>query len=70
MPDPSQFNIDRTYQGLWTMTFSNRSTCLFPQRRIGSANDRPRGGPVREGRGVPVGESRFFRRPSRRSQGS
>ena len=27
-------------------------------------------GPVGEGRSVPVGESRFFHRPSRRSQGS
>ena len=33
MPDPSQFNIDRTYPGRWMITFSNRqSTCLFPQR--------------------------------------
>jgi hypothetical protein len=23
MPDPSQFNTDRTYPGLWTITFSN-----------------------------------------------
>jgi hypothetical protein len=23
MPDPSQFNTDRTYPGQWTITFSN-----------------------------------------------
>jgi hypothetical protein len=23
MPDPSQFNTDRTYPGRWTITFSN-----------------------------------------------
>jgi hypothetical protein len=23
MPDPSQFNTDRTYLGRWTITFSN-----------------------------------------------
>ena len=24
MPDPSQFNIDRTHPGRWTITFSNQ----------------------------------------------
>jgi enoyl-CoA hydratase/carnithine racemase len=29
MPDPSQFNIDRTYLGLWTITFSNPPINMF-----------------------------------------
>jgi enoyl-CoA hydratase/carnithine racemase len=29
MPDPSQFNIDRTYPGLWTITFSNPPINIF-----------------------------------------
>src|SRR6202142_3943568 len=29
MPDLSQFNIDRTYPGLWTITFSNPPINLF-----------------------------------------
>src|SRR6202453_2162522 len=29
MPDPSQFNIDRTYPGLWTITFSNPPINMF-----------------------------------------
>jgi enoyl-CoA hydratase/carnithine racemase len=29
MPDPSQFNIDRTYPGLWTVTFSNPPINIF-----------------------------------------
>jgi GAF domain-containing protein len=33
------------------------------------ARSNVRGGPVREGRSVPVGEPRFFHRPSRRIQG-
>ena len=33
MPDPSQFNIDPTYPGLWTITFSNPPINMFvPQR--------------------------------------
>jgi len=33
MPDSSQFNIDRTYPGRWTITFSNPPINLFvPQR--------------------------------------
>jgi hypothetical protein len=33
MPDHSQFNIDRTDPGRWTITFSNPPiTCLFLQR--------------------------------------
>ena len=73
MSDPSQFNTDRTYPGRWTITFNNPPINMFVPTTIvelGSAHDRPRGGPVREGRSVPVGESRFFHRPSRRSQGS
>jgi hypothetical protein len=56
MPDPSQFNTDRTYPGLWTITFSNPPINMWSRndRRIGSAHDRSRGGPVREGRSVPV----------------
>jgi len=29
MPDPSQFRIDRTYTGLWTITFSNPPINMF-----------------------------------------
>src|SRR5580704_9423562 len=29
MPDPSQFNIDRTYPGRWTITFSNPPINIF-----------------------------------------
>ena len=29
MPDPSQFNTDRTYPGLWTVTFSNPPINMF-----------------------------------------
>src|SRR5277367_218318 len=29
MPDPSQFNIDRTYPGLWTITFRNPPINMF-----------------------------------------
>src|ERR1700722_10825117 len=29
MPDASQFNIDRTYPGLWTITFSNPPINIF-----------------------------------------
>src|SRR5580692_8548234 len=29
MPAPSQFNIDRTYPGLWTITFSNPPINMF-----------------------------------------
>jgi enoyl-CoA hydratase/carnithine racemase len=29
MPDPSQFNIDRTYPGRWTITFSNPPINMF-----------------------------------------
>ena len=29
MPDHSQFNTDRTYPGLWTVTFSNAPINMF-----------------------------------------
>ena len=29
MPDPSQFNIDRTCPGRWTVTFSNPPINMF-----------------------------------------
>ena len=29
MPDPSQFNVDRTYPGLWTITFGNPPINMF-----------------------------------------
>ena len=29
MPDPSQFNTDRTYPGGWTITFSNPPINMF-----------------------------------------
>jgi hypothetical protein len=61
----AQFNTDRTYPGRWTITFSNPPINIFVPKTIVELD-----GPVREGRSVPVGESRFFHRPSRRSQGS
>jgi hypothetical protein len=32
MPDHSQFNTDRTYPGLWTVTFSNAPINMFCSR--------------------------------------
>ena len=29
MPEPSQFNIDRTHPGWWTITFSNPPINMF-----------------------------------------
>jgi len=29
MPEPSQFNIDRTHPGRWTITFSNPPINMF-----------------------------------------
>ena len=29
MPDPSQFNADRTYPGRWTITFKNPPINMF-----------------------------------------
>jgi hypothetical protein len=46
MPDPAQFNTDRTYPGRWTLTFSNPPINMFVpanDRRIGSANLRSGG---------------------------
>ena len=34
MPDPSQFNIDRTYRGRWTITFSNPPINMFAPSTI------------------------------------
>jgi enoyl-CoA hydratase/carnithine racemase len=34
MPEHSQFNIDRTYPGLWTITFSNPPINMFVQTTI------------------------------------
>jgi enoyl-CoA hydratase/carnithine racemase len=34
MPDPSQFNIDRTHPGLWTITFSNPPINMFVPETI------------------------------------
>jgi len=34
MPDTSQFNIDRTYPGLWTITFSNPPINIFVPETI------------------------------------
>ena len=39
---------------------ADQHVCSRNDRRIGGADDRPRSGPVREGRRVPVGESRFL----------
>ena len=73
MPDPSQFNTDRTYPGRWTITFSNPPINMFVPTTIvelGALMADLEGGSVREGGSVPVGECRFFHRPSRRIQGS
>jgi hypothetical protein len=68
MPEPSQFNIDRTHPGRWTITFSNPPINMFLPTTIVELGALMTD-PVREGRSVPVGESRFLYRPSRRSQG-
>jgi len=34
MPDASQFNIDRTYPGQWTITFSNPPINMFAPATI------------------------------------
>ena len=71
--DPSQFNTDRTNPGRWTITFSNPPINMFVPTTIaelGALMTELEAVPVGEGRGVPVGESRFFHRPSRRIQGS
>jgi hypothetical protein len=34
MPDPSQFNTDRTYPGRWTITFNNPPINMFVQRHV------------------------------------
>jgi hypothetical protein len=34
MPDLSQFNIDRTYPGRWTITFSNPPINIFAPATI------------------------------------
>jgi enoyl-CoA hydratase/carnithine racemase len=34
MPDPSQFNIDRTYAGRWTITFNNPPINMFVPETI------------------------------------
>src|SRR6516162_7197987 len=34
MPDPLQFNIDRTYPGRWTITFSNPPINMFVPETI------------------------------------
>ena len=73
MPNLSQFNIDRTYPGLWTITFSNAPINMFVPTTIvelGALMTDLEADPYVQGRRVPVGESRFFHRPSRRSQGS
>ena len=73
MPDPAQFNTDRTHPGRWTITFSNPPINMFVPTTIvelGALMTDLEFGPVREGRSVPVDESRFFHRPSRRIQGS
>ena len=73
MPDPSQFNTDRTRPGRWTITFSNPPINMFVPTTIvelGALMTDLEADHIREGRSVPVGESRFFYRPSRRIQGS
>ena len=73
MPDPSQFNTDRTYPGRWTITFSNPPINMFVPATIvdlGALMTDLEADRIREVRRVPVGESRFLYRPSRRSQGS
>ena len=62
MPDPAQFNTDRTHPAGWTITFSNPPINMFVPTTIVELEaliDRSRVGPVREGRSVPVDDSRF-----------
>lgn len=69
----TQFKTDRSYPGLWTITFDNPPINMFVPATVvelGALMSELEAGPVREGDCVPVGESRFFRRPSRCSQGS
>ena len=69
----SQFNIDRTYPGRWTITFNNPPINMFVPTTIvelGSLMTELEADLLREGRCVPVGESRFLHRPSRCGQGS
>jgi hypothetical protein len=73
MSDPSQFNIDRTDSGLWTITFGNPPINMFVPTTIlelGALVTNIEADPSVKGRGVSVGESRFFSRSSRRGQGS
>ena len=54
-PDQSQFKIDRTNPGLWTITFNNPPINMFVPATIfelGALHDRPRGGSIRESRRV------------------
>ena len=70
MMELSQFNIDRTFPGRWTITFNNPPINMFIPATIvelGALMTDLEADPVREGRSVPVGECRFFHRPSRRS---
>ena len=63
MPDPSQFNTDRTDPGRWTVTFSNPSINMFVSTTIvelGALMTEQGGESVRKGRSVPVRESPIF----------
>ena len=74
MPDPSQFNTDRTYPGRWTITFSNPPINMFVPTTIVELGalmaDLEADPSVKVGACGLVGEFRFFHRPSRRKQGS
>ena len=73
MPDPSQFNIDRTHPGRWTITFSNPPINVFVPATIielGALMSDLEADPSVKVVVFEFGESRFLRRPSRRGQGS
>ena len=55
-----QFKTDRTYPGLWTITFDNPPINMFVPTTIvelGAIMTDVEADPVREGRSVPVGQS-------------
>ncbi len=62
-----QLSIARESASLWRVTFNNPPINMFIPTTIdelGALMTDVEAGPVCEGRRIPVGESRFFRRPS------
>jgi enoyl-CoA hydratase/carnithine racemase len=73
MPDPSQFNTDRAHPGRWAITFSNPPINMFVPSTIvelGALMTDLEADPSVKVVVFQSAKSRFFYRPSRRSQGS